>query len=93
MAPSTLSTYPLPIYLGQWGLSLQATLGQGGRDHIMPREGFPVSKRDGRETDKELARGVKTGNCALAYTVLSICICVYSNCVNAANNLMCLGYK
>jgi hypothetical protein len=41
----------------------------------MPKEGFQVSKRDGRETDKELARGVKKGNCALAYTVnLYMCI-------------------
>ncbi len=35
--PSTLSTYPLPIYLGYWGLSLPATLDQGGRDPITPR--------------------------------------------------------
>jgi hypothetical protein len=40
--PSTLSTYPLTIYLGYWGLSLPATWDQGGQDPIIPKEGFKV---------------------------------------------------
>jgi hypothetical protein len=40
LAPFTLSTYPLPIYLGYWGLSLPATWDQGGKDPITPEEGF-----------------------------------------------------
>ncbi len=37
--PSTLSTYPFPIYLRYWELSLSVTWDQGGRD---PEEGFQV---------------------------------------------------
>jgi hypothetical protein len=40
--PSTLSTYPLPIYLRYWGLSLPPTWDQGGRDPNTPEEGFQV---------------------------------------------------
>jgi hypothetical protein len=42
--PSTLSTYPLPIHLGYWGLSLPATWDQDGQDPITPKRGFQVSK-------------------------------------------------
>jgi hypothetical protein len=42
LGPSTLSTYPLPIYLICWGLSLLATWDQGGQDPITSEEGFQV---------------------------------------------------
>jgi hypothetical protein len=52
----------------EWGgdekgeVSLRATWGQGGRDRITPKEGFQVSKREWKESNKELAElasGVK----------------------------------
>jgi hypothetical protein len=36
----------LGIWNGEGEVSLRATWGQGGRDRIMPKEGFQVSKRD-----------------------------------------------
>ncbi len=48
----------------------------------MPKEGFQVSKREWEGCNKELARGVKKqGDCAII--MLSICIHVYNNCLNA----------
>jgi hypothetical protein len=73
---------------GEGEVSLRATWGQSERDRITPKEGFQVSKR---EMEGELVRGVKRG--IAPQRILSICICVYNNCMNAANNLMCLGYK
>jgi hypothetical protein len=82
----------------EWGgkgkeeVSLRATWGQGGRDRTTQKEGFQVCKKGLKgELTRRPARGAKKGNCTIA--ILSICICVYNNCVNAANNLMCLGYK
>ncbi len=49
----------------EWGgdekgeVSLRVTWGQGGRDHITLKEGFQVSKREWKGSNKELARGVK----------------------------------
>ncbi len=65
-------------------VSLQVTWDQGGRDRITPKEGFQVSKREREESNGELARGAKQGNCAII--VLSICICVYNNCLNVECN-------
>jgi hypothetical protein len=41
-------------------VSLRVTWDQGGRDRITPKEGFQVSKRERKESNGELARGVKT---------------------------------
>ncbi len=41
-------------------VSLRVTWGQGGRDRITPKEGFQVSKREWKGSNKELSRGVKT---------------------------------
>jgi hypothetical protein len=67
-------------------VSSRATWDQGGRDRITPKEGFQVSKRNGRGTDKETSKGSKKGE--LRHNlILSIYVRVYNNCVNAANNL------
>jgi hypothetical protein len=60
--------------------SLRVTWGQGGQDRIMPKEGFQVSKREWKESNREVARGVKQGDCAII--ILLICIHVYNNCLN-----------
>jgi hypothetical protein len=49
-------------------------------------------KENGKGTDKETSKGSKKGELRHSL-ILSICICLYNNCVNATNNLMCLGYK
>jgi hypothetical protein len=74
---------------GEEEVSLQVTWGQGGQDRITPKEGFQVSKKGMEEgINKELARGVKKGDCTI--TVLLICIRVYNNCLNVINNLNCV---
>ncbi len=65
-------------------VSSRATWGQGGRDRTTQSEGFQVSERDQRGTSK----GSKKGVCAI--TILSICVCVYNNCLNVINNLNCV---
>jgi hypothetical protein len=57
---------------GKGEVSLRVTWGQGGQDRIMPKEGFQVSKREWKGSNRELARGVKQGDCAII--MLSICI-------------------
>jgi hypothetical protein len=57
---------------GEGDVSLRATWGQGGRDRITPKEGFQVSKGNGRGVNKEPARGVKKGNCAIALYCQSV---------------------
>jgi hypothetical protein len=61
---------------GEGEVSFRATWDQGGQDRITPKEGFQVSKKGTeRGTNKELARGVKKGNCAITYIVnLYMCI-------------------
>jgi hypothetical protein len=49
-------------------------------DRITPKEGFQVSKREWKGSNRELTRGVKQGDCAII--MLSICIHVYNNCLN-----------
>jgi hypothetical protein len=61
---------------GKGEVSLRVTWGQGGWDRITPKEGFQVSKREWKGSSKELARGVKQGDCAII--MLSICIHVQS---------------
>ncbi len=66
----------------EWGgngdgeVSLRATWDQGGRDRITPKEGFQISKGEWKGgAEKELARGVKKGDCAIACIVnLYMCI-------------------
>jgi hypothetical protein len=45
--------------MGKGEVSLQVTWDQDGRDRITPKEGFQVSKRERKESNGELARGVK----------------------------------
>jgi hypothetical protein len=40
-------------------VSLRVTWDQGGRDPYHAKEGFQVSKRERKESNRELARGVK----------------------------------
>jgi hypothetical protein len=59
---------------GKGEVSLRVTWGQGGQDHITPKEGFQVSKREWKGSNKELARGVKTRGLRHKYVVnLYIC--------------------
>ncbi len=44
---------------GKGEVSLLVTWGQGVHDRITPKEGFQVSKREWKGSNKELARGVK----------------------------------
>jgi hypothetical protein len=53
---------------GKGEVSLRVTWGQGGQDRITPKEGFQVCNR-------ELARGVKQGNCAIT-CVVNLYMCV-----------------
>ncbi len=69
VAPLHLEHIPPPHLPGVLGAQFTSNLGPGWTGSYHTKEGFQVSKRDGRKTDKELARGVKKGNCALAYTV------------------------
>ncbi len=57
-------------------VSLRVTWGQGGRDSIMPKEGFQVIKEEMEgKVNRELARGVKQGDCAMTCIVnLYTCI-------------------
>ncbi len=49
--------------------------GQGGQERITPKEGFQVSKREWKGSNRELARGVKQGDCAITCVVnLYTCI-------------------
>jgi hypothetical protein len=87
--PSTLSTYPLPIYLRYLlGAQFISNLGSvwTGPYHI--KEGFQVSKREWDCKNRDLARGAKQRDCAI--TCVSICIHVYNNCLNVVNNLNCV---
>jgi hypothetical protein len=61
-------------------VSLQVTWDQGGRDRITPKDGFQVRKRERKESNGELAKGVKQGDCAII--MVSICIRVHNNCLN-----------
>jgi hypothetical protein len=60
---------------GMGEVSLRVTWGQGGQDCIMPKEGFQVSKREWKESNRELARGAKQGDCAITCVAyLYMCI-------------------
>ncbi len=60
---------------GKGEVSSGVTWGQGGRDRITPKEGFQVSKREWRGSNKGLARGVKTRGLRHIYVVnLYTCI-------------------
>jgi hypothetical protein len=73
---------------GEGEVSSLATWGQGGRDRTTQREGFQVSERGtGGEPKREPAKGVKDG---LRISILSVCICVYNNCLNVIYNLNCV---
>ncbi len=50
---------------GKGEVSLRVTWGQGGQDRITPKEGFQVSKREWKGSNRELARGVKQGDCTI----------------------------
>ncbi len=69
-------------------VSLRVTWSQGGRDRTTTKEGFQVSKREWKGSNRDLARGVKQGDCAII--MLSTCIHVYNNCLNVVNNLNCV---
>jgi hypothetical protein len=60
---------------GKGKVSLRVTWGQGGRDRIMPKEGFQVSKREWKGSNRELVRGVKPRGLRHNYVVnLYTCI-------------------
>jgi hypothetical protein len=87
--PSTLSTYPLPIYLRYLlGAQFISNLGPGWTGSYHTKEGFQVSKREWDCKNRELARGAKQRDCTI--TCVSICIHVYNNCLNVVNNLNCV---
>jgi hypothetical protein len=72
----------------EWGgdekgeISLRVTWGQGGRDRITPKEGFQVGKKEWKGKQQGISKGSKKqGDCAII--MLSICIHVYNNCLNA----------
>jgi hypothetical protein len=44
---------------GEGEVSLRATWGQGGRDRTTQKEGFQVSKGNGKGTDKETGKESK----------------------------------
>ncbi len=46
---------------GKGEVSLRVTWDQGGQDRITPKEGFQVSKREWKGSNRELARGVNKG--------------------------------
>ncbi len=50
---------------GEGEVSLRVTWGQGGQDRITPKEGFQVSKREWKGSNRKLARGAKQGDCAI----------------------------
>jgi hypothetical protein len=54
------------------GGQFTSNLGQGGQDRITPKEGFQVCKREWKGSNKELARGVKQGDCAITVFRLKI---------------------
>ncbi len=55
--------------MGEGEVSLRVTWGEGGQDRITPKEGFQVSKRERKESNGELARGVKTRGLSNNYVV------------------------
>jgi hypothetical protein len=60
---------------GKGEVSSRVTWGQGGQDRITPKEGFQVSKSERKESNRELARGVKTRGLRHNYVVdLYTCI-------------------
>ncbi len=60
---------------GKREVSSRVTWGQGGWDRITPKEGLQVSKREQKESNGELARGVKTRGLRHDYVVdLHTCI-------------------
>jgi hypothetical protein len=65
---------------GKGEVSLQVIWGQGGQDRITQKEGFQVSDREWKGSNRGLARGVKQGDCTII--MLSTCIHVYNNCLN-----------
>jgi hypothetical protein len=77
---------------GKGEVSLRATWGQGGQDRTTLKEGFQVSNRNRRGTDKETGKGNKKGGCAITLYCHSMYMYII-NRVNAINNLMCLGCK
>jgi hypothetical protein len=73
---------------GKGEVSLRATWGQGGRDRTTQKEGFQLSKREWKGTDRETGKGSKKGE--LHHNlILSIYVHFYNDRVNATNNLMC----
>ncbi len=51
-------------------VSLRVTWDQGGRDRITPKEGFQVSKRERKESNGELARGLHHNYVVNLYTCI-----------------------
>ena len=73
---------------GKGEVSLQVTWGEGGQDRFTPKEGFQVSKREWKGSNRELARGVKQGDCAITCVVKSVYVYIMmSECLNVVNNL------
>jgi hypothetical protein len=60
---------------GEGEVSLRVTWGRGGQDRITPKEGFQVSKREWKGSNRELARGVKQGDCAVT-CVANLYMCI-----------------
>jgi hypothetical protein len=44
---------------GKGEVSLRVTWGQGGQDRITPKEGFQVSKREWKGSNREFSKGSK----------------------------------
>jgi hypothetical protein len=66
--PSTLSTYPFPIYLKYWGL-FTSNLGPGWTGSYRPEEGFQVRKKNRREAKGNQQGEVKSKGIAPCYVV------------------------
>jgi hypothetical protein len=73
---------------GEGEVSSQATWDQGGRGRTTQREGFQVSERGIKGESKGNQQGEQEWVCAIS--ILSICICVYNNCLNVNNSLNCV---
>ncbi len=79
--PSTLSTYPFPIYLGAVGTQFTSNLGPRWTGSYHAKEGFQVSEREVGLKQQGIGKWSKRqGDCAII--MLSICIHVYNNRLN-----------
>jgi hypothetical protein len=57
-------------------VSLQVTWGQGGRDRTTQKEGFQLSKREWKGTDRETGKGSKKGGIAPQPYIVNLCTCI-----------------